>query len=554
LRRDKGAIALAYFFSFPDARDFTLKWVPMPPKLPNSMPWQIYQAYLRGPHDLFRLFEEAFGKVALYGPPDPDQQQRTIDALSEDITRLKAQNERLQVEVSDLRGHNFQLQRRNAELEALVAKDSHNSSRPPSSDPPWAKRTRSLRRPSGRRPGGQAGHHGETLRLSERPDCVIEHRPRECRGCHAPLTSAQVVRHRRQQVWEVVPAKLRVMEHRLAVLRCRACGRTTQGDFAGSVRSGVQYGPGVKARVLYFQQYQLLPYQRTSEAMRDLFGCRLSPGTVANIVRECAAGLVETELKIKQKLRRSAVIHADETGLRVAKRLGYVHVASTPSLTHYAAASHRGRTAIDEINVLPAYRGTCVHDGLLSYTHYTRCRHALCGVHLLRELTYFEELTSETKAWAAPIKEMLLEMKAEVERVRGEGGKRLASDRLTELAESYDRLVAQGLSAPPPPDVPEQVKKQGRNLLLRLERRKEEVLRFLHDFSVPFDNNQAERDLRMIKLQQKTSGCFRSEEGARRFCRIRSYVSTMRKQGKGVLHALEGACRGAPISVRKRTG
>jgi transposase len=552
LRRDKGAIALAYSFSFPDARDFTLKWVPMPPKLPNSMPWQIYQAYLRGPHDLFRLFEEAFGKVALYGPPDPDQQQRTIDALSEDITRLKAQNERLQAEASDLRGHNFQLQRRNAELEALVAKDSHNSSRPPSSDPPWAKRTRSLRRPSGRRPGGQAGHHGETLRLSERPDRTVEHRPRECRGCHAPLTSAQVVRHRRQQVWEVVPAKLRVTEHRLAVLRCRACGRTTQGDIAGCVRSGVQYGPGVKARVLYLQQYQLLPYQRTSEAMRDLFGCRLSPGTVANIVRECAAGLVETELKIKKKLRRSAVIHADETGLRVAKRLGYVHVASTPSLTHYAAAAHRGRTAIDEINVLPAYRGTCVHDGLLSYTHYTRCRHALCGVHLLRELTYFEEVSPETKAWAAPLKGLLLEMKGEVERARGEGGKRLAADRLTELAESYDRLVAQGLSAPPPPDVPEQVKKQGRNLLLRLERRKEEVLRFLHDFSVPFDNNQAERDLRMIKLQQKTSGCFRTEDGARRFCRIRGYISTMRKQGRGVMPALEGACRGAPLSVRKR--
>jgi transposase len=526
----------------------------MPPKLPNSMPWQIYQAYLRGPHDLFRLFEEAFGKVALYGPPDPDQQQRTIDALSEDITRLKAQNERLHAEVSDLRGHNFQLQRRNAELEALVAKDSHNSSRPPSSDPPWAKRTRSLRRPSGRRPGGQAGHHGETLRLSERPDRTVEHRPRECQGCHAPLTSAQVVRHRRQQVWEVVPAKLRVTEHRLAVLRCGACGRTTQGDFAGSVRSGVQYGPGVKARVLYFQQYQLLPYQRTSEAMRDLFGCRLSPGTVANIVRECAAGLVETELKIKKKLRRSPVIHADETGLRVAKRLGYVHVASTPSLTYYAAASHRGRTAIDEINVLPGYRGTCVHDGLLSYTHYTRCRHALCGVHLLRELTYFEELTSETKAWAAPIKEMLMEMKAEVERVREEGGRRLTAERFEELTTGYDRLIGEGLEAQPPPCVPEQVRKQARNLLLRLERRKEEVLRFLHDFSVPFDNNQAERDLRMIKLQQKTSGCFRTEDGARRFCRIRGYISTMRKQGRGVLAALEGACRGAPLSARKRRG
>jgi transposase len=516
------------------------------------MHWQIYQAYLNGPHALFRLFADAFGREALHGPPDPDQQQHQIDELSAHIARLTAQVEKLRGEVSQLRGHNFQLGRRNAELEALVVKDSHNSSRPPSTDPPWRKRTRSLRRPSGRRPGGQRGHCGATLRLSARPDRIVEHRPRECRSCHTPLSTAQVVRHHRQQVVEVVPARLRVTEHRVAIVRCQACGRTTQGEFAQSVRSGVQYGPGVKARVLYLQQYQLLPYRRTSEAMRDLFGCRVSAGTVANMVRECAAGLVETELQIKRGLRRSPVIHADETGLRIDKRLGYVHVASTPLLTHYAAAAHRGQTAITEINVLPGYRGTCVHDGWLAYSHYTRCRHALCGVHLLRELTYFEELSQETKRWASPLKELLLEMKREVERVREEGGRHLDHERLVSLTQSYDRLVGQGLRAQPPPELPAHVGKQGRNLLLRLERRKEEVLLFLTDFKVPFDNNQAERDLRMIKLQQKTSGCFRTQDGAHRFCRIRSYLSTTRKQGRGVLRALESACRGMPLSVRKR--
>lgn len=361
-------------------------------------------------------------------------------------------------------------------------------------------------------------------------------------------------RHNRQQVFEVVPARLKVTEHLIAQLRCPACGKTTQGELAGATRSGVQYGPAVKARVLYLQQYQLLPYQRTSEAMRDLFGCRLSAGTVANIVRKCADQLIETELKIKQKLRRSSVIHADETGLRINQRLGYLHVASTAHLTHYAAAGHRGHTAMDEINVLPRYRGTVVHDGLLSDKSYTKCQHALCGVHLLRELTYFEELSEETKVWAAPLKELLLEMKAEVEQVRAEGGKRLAEERLQLLTASYKRLVPEGQQAQPPPDVPEQVRKQAGNLLLRFERRSEEVLRFLTNFSVPFDNHQAERDLRMVKLQQKVSGCFRSEEGARQFCRIRSYLSTMRKQGKRVLPALLGACRGAPLSVRKRLG
>lgn len=321
-------------------------------QLPDSMHWQIYQAYLIGPSALFRLFEDAFGRFALYGPPDPNQQQREIEALSEHITQLKSQIEKLQAEVSQLLGDNFRLGRRNSELEALFAKDSHNSSRPPSSDPPWAKRTKSLRRPSGKRPGGQAGHQGSTLPLSSHPNRVIEHRPHQCRHCHSPLADAEVVNHHRQQVFEVVPAKVKVTEHRLAVLRCQVCGQRTQGEFAGAVRSGVQSGPGVKARVLYLQQYQLLPYQRTSEAMRDLFGCRLSPGTVANIVRECAQELVGTELKIKRGLRRSSVIHADETGLRVNKRLGYVHVASTASLTHYAAVTHRGQTAMDEINVL----------------------------------------------------------------------------------------------------------------------------------------------------------------------------------------------------------
>ena len=223
-------------------------------------------------------------------------------------------------------------------------------------------------------------------------------------------------------------------------------------------------------------------------------------------------------------------------------------------MTHYGSDARRGKAAIDEIGILPEYRGTCVHDGWLSYTFYPKCRHALCGAHLSRELTYFEELSEETKVWASPLKELLLEMKGEAERVCAKGGKRLSAKRQSELMVGYDKLVAAGLRAQPPPEVPEQVCRQARNLLLRLERRKEEVLRFLTDFSVPWDNNQAERDLRMIKLQQKVSGCFRTEEGARRFCRIRGYISTIRKQGRGILRALEGACRGAPLSVRKRGG
>ena len=183
-------------------------------------------------------------------------------------------------------------------------------------------------------------------------------------------------------------------------------------------------------------------------------------------------------------------MHADETGLRINKRLGYVHVASTARFTHYGAANHRGYTAMDEINVLPWYRGTVVHDGLFSYKHYTRCRHALCGVHLLRELRYFEEVSAETKAWAEPLKELLLEMKGEVERERTGGNTRLDAPVLTQLSTRYDRLVVAGQRTQPPLELPEQVKKQARNLLLRLERRREEVWR---GFSYPATTHQVVR-------------------------------------------------------------
>jgi transposase len=186
----------------------------------------------------------------------------------------------------------------------------------------------------------------------------------------------------------------------------------------------------------------------------------------------------------------------------------------------------------------------------LQEVYYSGCRHALCGAHLLRELTYFEELSEVTKAWASPLKELLLEMKGEAERE----GAHVPAWRVEELTASYDKCIAEGQEAQPPPDVPQPACRQARNLLRRLVRRKEEVLRFLSDPAIPFANNLAERDLRMVKLQQKVSGCFRTGEGARRFCRIRSYLSTMRKQGRGVLRALDGACRGRPVSVRKRMG
>jgi len=530
--------------------------------------YEIFKTWQHGPAATIRLFERVFGTVALYGPPAPDHLQQSIDYLSQKVDRLNAQITRLNEERSKLTYENVQLRRRNQELEAQISKDSHNSSRPPSSDPLARKRTKSLRQPSGKKPGGQPGHPGHTRPIVAKPARVIVHHPPQCQHCQSPLSTSQMVRHERRQVIDIVPATLRVTEHRGEVRRCSACGHESKGEFPQAVRAAVQYGPSVKARALYLQQYQLLPYGRTSEVLRDLFGCHLSPGTIANNIGECAAELVETELKIKKKIRRSSVVHADETGLRVAKRGQYVHVASTARLTHYAYDSRRGKAAMDEIGILPRYRGTCVHDAWWSYDYYTNCRHSLCGAHILRELTFFAELNAEQKAWAAPLKGILLEIKAAVEQRREAGGKHLASDEQAAFTERYNRLVQHGVEKNPPQGARAErhcaasegkadqsdkaaagaYQKQARNLVLRMERRREEVLRFMTDFSVPFDNNQAERDLRMIKLQQKVSGCLRTEEGARRFCRIRGYISTMRKQGKSVLKAIEEVCRGRPLS------
>jgi transposase len=509
-------------------------------------PYEIYQTYLRGPTAVMRLFEQVFGILALYGTPEPEQQQRTIESQTEQIDHLQGQLSRLEAELWQARSDNHQLRRRNAELEAIIGKDSHNSSRPPSSDPPWAKRTRSLRRPSGKRPGGQPGHPGHTRPLTAKPTRQVVHRPRQCQHCSSPL-GGPITRSERRQVIDLLPARLRVTEHRAEVVRCSRCGLTTKGAFPAQVRAAVQYGPSVIARALYLHQYQLLPYRRTSEAMRELFGCALSPATVASSVADNARRLVQTELKIKQKLRGAGLIHVDETGLRVAEKCHYVHVSSTATLTHYGYDAHRGRVAMDEINILPRFRGTCVHDGWLSYTYYEKCQHALCGAHLLRELTYFAELDEQRKVWAEPLRQLLLEIKREVDGAREGGGDRLNSVRVEALTGCYEQMVKDGLEANPPPDATDQVGRQARNLVLRLERRRAEVLRFMMDFRVPFDNNQAERDLRMIKLRQKISGGFRTGEGARQFCRMRSYLSTMRKQGKGMMQALERACAGRPL-------
>jgi transposase len=438
------------------------------------------------------------------------------------------------------------------DLEARLAKDSHNSGKPPSSDG-LKRKTKSLRQKSGKKPGGQLGHRGETLHLTAMPDAVVEHRPTRCPQCHTPLDEAEVVLRERRQVQELPPVvRLQIREHRALHVRCPHCAHVSVGAFPAEAPSRAQYGPRVRALAVDLIEQQHLPLGRVQQLLADLLGLRLSRGTLVGWVQRAAQALAPVERHIKDALGQAAVLHHDETGVRRAGTLAWAHVTSTSRLTHYAVHAKRGQEAMDAIGILPAYRGVSVHDGWDSYGVYTACRHALCNVHHLRELTFLEE--EYQQAWAADLKALLREMKTACDQARSHGQPHLAPDVRADFLQRYQALLDAGLAANPPPDHERRPGQRGRlkqsparNLLERLLLQQDEVLAFLDDLAIPFDNNQAERDLRDLKVQQKVSGCFRSERGAAAYATIRGYLATLRKQGQALLTALDTVFAGQPL-------
>jgi transposase len=490
---------------------------------------------------------------------------RKIEQLTGRITRLEEelaskvrQVHRLNLTVRDL---NKQLNEargqtrlaRQAHLAHLV-KNSQNSSRPPSTDP--RKKTRSLRKKSERRAGGQPCHPGSTLDFVAKPDRPFIHAPESSHLCGAALAESEVARTERRQVYDFPQQKMEVTEHQAQTKVCRRCGAENKAAFPSGVKAPVQYGEGVRSVAAYLMGYQLLPYERCAEAMSDLFDCNISPGTLATLLKGCAGELVGAEMLIKEGLRQAAVLGVDETNLRVHKRQDWVHVSSTDKLTLLAHDKRRGALAIDVIDILPRYKGVAMHDGFSSYDQYRQCRHAQCNAHILRELNYVIE-TSKPQ-WATEMKALLLEIKGAVNKAREGGRKKLPPRLKTEFLRKYDENIGQakhlyGLlqrkrgRSNKPRAVESPIRAAARKLACRLDARREEVLLFMRDFSVPFDNNQSERDLRMLKVKQKISGCFRTDKGVAEFCRLRSYVSTMKKQGRGVMETIRSIFTGKVI-------
>lgn len=441
------------------------------------------------------------------------------------------------------------LEARVKQLENQLNQNSKNSSKPPSSD--GFKRTKSQRAKSGKQSGGQKGHPGHTLKMVDSPDQVQAHTVDCCRQCGGSLADQAVDNYERRQVFDIPPLKLEVTEHRVEQKTCPVCGTCNKASFPEKVTQPVQYGPEVQALAVYLNQYQLLPYDRIRELFADLFGQPISEGTLLAINQVCGAALTSTEQEIKRLLLNAPVIHCDETGARVSGKLQWLHSVSDEHLTHYSIQPKRGSEAMDEMEILPVYKGVAKHDFWKAYLKYS-CDHSLCNAHHLRELTAIVE--NENQVWAEQMKELLLDIKAAVDEQKENSKTQLELEQLMDFESCYNRIIALGYEENPlvieekPKGKRGRPKKtKARNLLERLDNHRQETLNFMYNFRIPFDNNQAERDIRMTKVQQKISGGFRTLQGAQTFCRIRGYISTVKKNSVPVLGAIRDALLGNPF-------
>jgi transposase len=463
--------------------------------------------------------------------------------LMDEVQQLREEVKRLTQENQELRERLTAAEATIKQLVELLKQNSHNSNWPSSRDTSRRK-TNSLRTKSARKAGGQAGHEGHTLEFSLEPDVIEKHRPTECAHCQEPLpeeiTASEVAK---RQVLDLPPLRYVTTEHQVETVLCPSCGEATTGEFPAGVTNPVQYGSQVKRLAVYLHTEQLIPYERERQMLADVFELPVSPGSLQNFVEVAAVKVEPATEAIKEAVIEAEVGHADETGFHINGQRHWLHTVSTEKLTYYEPHTNRGKKATDEIGILTQFTGTLLHDAWSAYFQYQRLLHALCNAHHLRNLTAIVE--NDQQQWAAWMIACLLSAKQLVAEARQAGETELPADCLERIHQIYDAIVWLGLEENPLPVIHSPPGKRGRpkkskarNLVERFEQHKVAILRFVHDFKVPFDNNLAERNIRMMKVQQKISGCFRSWDGAQQFCRLRSYISTVRKQGLNVWEAL----------------
>lgn len=407
----------------------------------------------------------------------------------------------------------------------------------------WPK-PKSLRPQTERKAGGQEGHEGHTLEFNPKPDFIESHRPAHCEHCQAPLPGEIVAsKVTKRQVFELPPLRYVTIEHQAETLICPCCGEATTDEFPADVSNPVQYGSQVKRLAVYLRNEQFIPYERERQMLADLFELPISTGSLQSHVEMAAETVKPATEAIKEAVKTAEVAHADETGFYVNGQRCWLHTVSAEELTYFEPHAKRGQAATDAIGILPEFTGVLVHDAWATYFKYQLLSHALCNAHHLRDLTALVE--NDRQQWAALMIICLLSAKELVDTARQAGETELPTDYIERIHQVYEAIVSLGLEENPLPDTPlppgkpgRRKKTKARNLVERFDKQQAAILRFVHDFRVPFDNNLAERDIRMMKVQQKISGCFRSWEGAQQFCRLRSYISTIRKQGLNVWEAL----------------
>jgi transposase len=468
----------------------------------------------------------------------------SLERLLARLEELESRVVALERENAELKAENAGLWAENADLKRRLAQNSRNSSRPPSADgPDQAPPPRSLRRKTGRKPGKQPGAEGAFLALVDDPDEVVDHVPACCGGCGTGLDTAATVGVMRRQVTDIAPAAATVTEHRLHRRRC-GCGKiTTASAPAGVASAPASYGPNLRAWVVYALVFQHIPVARVVELITDLSGARPSTGWVCQVLRDTAAALVQVEKLTRTLLTAAHILHADETGAKVTGARWWLHVAATEKLTTYHLDRSRGRSAIAELGVLDGFTGVLVHDCWASCNAYTDCDHALCGAHIARELVAADE-THPGQHWPTQALDALFALNTAAHDARDRGGSMIPPDIADPLLKSWRHAILVGLAQHPSRTGWQ--KSKTRNLLERLRDREADVLRFAHDLTVPFTNNQAERDLRPTKTQMKISGTFRSETSATAWARIRGFVSTARKHGINAFQAILSAVHGEP--------
>lgn len=434
-------------------------------------------------------------------------------------------------------------------LECRLNLNSYNSGKPPSSDG-YARKNRKDSQSSSTRkkPGGQPGHKGKTLQQSPNPDHIEYYTSDFCSCCGKSLINGKITGIEKRQVYDLPPPpQIEITEHQSITILCCHCGTKSSGEFPSDVTQPVQYGSRIKSYMSYLVHYQLIPYGRATEVCSDLFGFSLSPGTIVNLTHGLSKKLHDFEDQVRDSLKNEPVIHNDETGLRIEGGLNWFHVTCTPNLTLYSIQKKRGTEAINEIGILPDFKGISVHDFWHPYLSYS-CEHSFCCAHILRELIRVEEETGQK--WPLQLIELLLQGK-EFKEMYHHDGLMIPPIIVNSIRDSYEEIILTGLAANPPP-IPN-FKKRGRtkksfarNLLERLDTYRDEILRFIDNLIGPFDNNLAERDIRMMKVKMKISGGFRNYSTAVAVALIRSYISTIRKNGLNVIEEIMSAFDNKP--------